>query len=161
MGHARRILMLDRSVSTGRYLMVPVTPRGGLRHNIQRAYEAPRKRCRAPAAYGPCSLNAILSNAPLRPPEVRPLQARDVHSARRPLPQDSWGSRIERLATSATSCESRSANSATCLRVASGAVGNALTIPTRTACSGPNSSTLLPGHTPHVSCPSSTNGCAS
>ena len=34
---------------------------GGLRHNIRRAYEALRKRCRAPTADGPRSTKAILS----------------------------------------------------------------------------------------------------
>ena len=36
-------------------------PGGRLRHNIQRAYEALGKRCRAPTAYGPCSTKAIIS----------------------------------------------------------------------------------------------------
>ena len=36
------------------------SPGGGLRHNIQRAYEVLRRRCRAPTAYGLCSPKAIL-----------------------------------------------------------------------------------------------------
>ena len=36
-------------------------PGGRLRHNIQRAYEAPGKRCRAPSANGLSSPKAILS----------------------------------------------------------------------------------------------------